>query len=133
MCYEEITHAKKSLYTENTNLTGLGGQSRKVYNISDQREWKKTLHIDMHIGDQSMITSRYHYIKCKYLLCQIQVESSEPVYEPLTADPSTEEGLSIADQIRSAAEQAINQSDYVFDEASGMYYDQQTGYYYNPV
>lgn len=47
----------------------------------------------------------------------------------------TEDGQeqSIADQLRSAAEQAITQSDYVYDEASGMYYDHQTGYYYNPV
>ena len=47
----------------------------------------------------------------------------------------TEDGQtqSIADQLRTAAEQAVTQSDYVFDEASGLYYDHQTGYYYNPV
>jgi len=57
------------------------------------------------------------------------------VYEPLTVEASTGDGnaLSIADQLRSVAEQAVSQSGYTYDEVSGLYYDQQTGYYYNPV
>lgn len=66
---------------------------------------------------------------------QTEVATEEPVYQPLDLQLVTESGesQSIADQLRSAAEQAISQSDYVLDEQSGLYYDQQTGYYYNPV
>ena len=57
------------------------------------------------------------------------------MYEPLQEEVIADDGQtqSIADQLKSAAEQAISQSDYIYDESSGLYYDQQTGYYYNPV
>lgn len=57
------------------------------------------------------------------------------MYEPLQEELVTNDGetQSIADQLRSAAEHAVNQSDYVYDETSGLYYDQKTGYYYNSV
>lgn len=38
---------------------------------------------------------------------------------------------SIADMLRATAEEALNQSGFVFDENSGMYYDHATGFYYD--
>ena len=40
---------------------------------------------------------------------------------------------SIAEQIKEAAEGAVQSSGFVYEETSGMYYDCNTGYYYNPV
>uniref|UniRef100_A0A673HG31 Angiogenic factor with G patch and FHA domains 1-like n=1 Tax=Sinocyclocheilus rhinocerous TaxID=307959 RepID=A0A673HG31_9TELE len=49
--------------------------------------------------------------------------------------PQTEEasgeGGSIADMLRTTAEEALNQTNFVFDESSGMYYDHSTGFYYD--
>ncbi|XP_073680801.1 angiogenic factor with G patch and FHA domains 1 isoform X1 [Garra rufa] len=49
--------------------------------------------------------------------------------------PQTEEasgeGGSIADMLRATAEEALNQTNFVFDESSGMYYDHSTGFYYD--
>ncbi|XP_051734224.1 angiogenic factor with G patch and FHA domains 1 isoform X1 [Ctenopharyngodon idella] len=49
--------------------------------------------------------------------------------------PQTEEasgeGGSIADMLRATAEEALNQTNFVFDESSGMYYDHGTGFYYD--
>ena len=42
-------------------------------------------------------------------------------------------GLSIADSLKQAAEDAVQQSGYVYDEQSGLYYDYKSGYYYDPV
>uniref|UniRef100_A0A673HDX5 Angiogenic factor with G patch and FHA domains 1-like n=1 Tax=Sinocyclocheilus rhinocerous TaxID=307959 RepID=A0A673HDX5_9TELE len=41
------------------------------------------------------------------------------------------EGGSIADMLRTTAEEALNQTNFVFDESSGMYYDHSTGFYYD--
>ncbi|XP_026102990.1 angiogenic factor with G patch and FHA domains 1-like isoform X1 [Carassius auratus] len=49
---------------------------------------------------------------------------------PKTEDASGE-GSSIADMLRATAEEALNQTNFVFDESSGMYYDHSTGFYYD--
>ena len=52
-------------------------------------------------------------------------------------DPSTSQdvgwasGLSIADQVKAAAEEAVNQSGFVYNEETGLYYDNTTQLYYN--
>ena len=35
--------------------------------------------------------------------------------------------------LREAAEQAMAQTGFVYDDRTGLYYDWSTGYYYNPV
>lgn len=40
-------------------------------------------------------------------------------------------GLSIADQVKAAAEEAVNQSGFVYNEETGLYYDNTTQLYYN--
>lgn len=40
-------------------------------------------------------------------------------------------GLSIADQVKAAAEEAVNQSGFVFQEETGLYYDSSTQLYYS--
>jgi len=42
-----------------------------------------------------------------------------------------ESGLSIAEQVKAAAEAAVNQSGFVYDEGTGLYYDSNTQLYYN--
>lgn len=44
-----------------------------------------------------------------------------------------DKGKSIADQVKEAAQSALNENGMVFVESAGMYYDYKTGYYYNSV
>lgn len=43
------------------------------------------------------------------------------------------EPKSVADEIKEAAEQAMQNMGFVYEATSGMYYDYNTGYYYNAV
>lgn len=40
-------------------------------------------------------------------------------------------GLSIADQVKAAAEEAVNQSGFIYQEETGLYYDNNTQLYYS--
>jgi hypothetical protein len=44
-----------------------------------------------------------------------------------------EERHSVAEQVKQAAQNAMQQTGFVYEETSGMYYDYNTGYYYNAV
>jgi hypothetical protein len=44
-----------------------------------------------------------------------------------------EERQSVAEQVKQAAQNAMQQTGFVYEETSGMYYDYNTGYYYNAV
>lgn len=44
-----------------------------------------------------------------------------------------EKNLSIVEEIKQAAEEAVQETGYVYDEASGLYYDKNSGYYYDAV
>lgn len=37
------------------------------------------------------------------------------------------------EEIKEAAESAQNETDFIYEPTSGLYYDQKTGYYYNAV
>ncbi|XP_008947415.1 PREDICTED: angiogenic factor with G patch and FHA domains 1, partial [Merops nubicus] len=45
-------------------------------------------------------------------------------------DPSVPEG-SLAESLRAAAEAAVSQTGFIYDENTGLYYDHSTGFYYN--
>lgn len=45
----------------------------------------------------------------------------------------TGESQSLVDQVKEAAESALQQTGMVYEATSGMYYDYSTGYYYNAV
>ncbi|KAM6036936.1 angiogenic factor with G patch and FHA domains 1 isoform 2-T2 [Theristicus caerulescens] len=45
-------------------------------------------------------------------------------------DTSAPEG-SLADSLRAAAEAAVSQTGFIYDESTGLYYDHSTGFYYN--
>jgi len=40
-------------------------------------------------------------------------------------------GLSLAEQVKAAAEEAVNESGFVYNEETGLYYDSNTQLYYN--
>lgn len=40
---------------------------------------------------------------------------------------------SLAESLRAAAEAAVSQTGFIYDENTGLYYDHTTGFYYNSV
>jgi hypothetical protein len=44
-----------------------------------------------------------------------------------------EEQQSLAEQVKEAAQNAMQLTGFAYEETSGMYYDYNTGYYYNAV
>lgn len=40
---------------------------------------------------------------------------------------------SLAESLRAAAEAAVSQTGFIYDENTGLYYDHSTGFYYNSV
>ncbi|XP_066157411.1 angiogenic factor with G patch and FHA domains 1 isoform X1 [Euwallacea fornicatus] len=85
-------------------------------------------------------------IKWKNKVKQLQEKKSKHVFTQTDSDVFakdtvgnnhllSESGLgnekSLVDDIREAAEQAVQNSGFVYDEASGLYYDSNSGYYYN--
>ncbi|XP_024947856.1 angiogenic factor with G patch and FHA domains 1 isoform X3 [Cephus cinctus] len=56
-------------------------------------------------------------------------EESLPSQDWTVNEP--EKGVSIIDQVKEAAESALQQTGFVYDETSGLYYDYNTGYYYD--
>ncbi|XP_078468649.1 angiogenic factor with G patch and FHA domains 1 isoform X4 [Lampetra planeri] len=53
-----------------------------------------------------------------------------PTVEAAAAEAEAE-GVSLADSLRAAAEDAMQQSGMVYDEGTGLYYDYTTGFYYD--
>lgn len=49
-----------------------------------------------------------------------------------TEETSVPEG-SLAESLRAAAEAAVSQTGFIYDENTGLYYDHSTGFYYNSV
>ncbi|XP_061426736.1 angiogenic factor with G patch and FHA domains 1 isoform X4 [Lethenteron reissneri] len=54
----------------------------------------------------------------------------DPTVEAAAAEAEAE-GVSLADSLRAAAEDAMQQSGMVYDEGTGLYYDYTTGFYYD--
>ncbi|XP_068033609.1 angiogenic factor with G patch and FHA domains 1 isoform X3 [Anomalospiza imberbis] len=53
-----------------------------------------------------------------------------PVLKSETEETSVQEG-SLAESLRAAAEAAVSQTGFIYDENTGLYYDHSTGFYYN--
>jgi hypothetical protein len=52
---------------------------------------------------------------------------------PSWSNKEEEEKQSLAEQVKEAAQNAMQLTGFVYEETSGMYYDYNTGYYYSAV
>ena len=64
-------------------------------------------------------------------------ENEPPVETPMATEAvqQNEPGppLTIAESLKQAAEEVVQQSGFVYDKTSGLYYDYNSGYYYDAV
>ena len=51
----------------------------------------------------------------------------------LAAEDTSLEGSSLAESLRAAAEAAVSQTGFSYDENTGLYFDHSTGFYYDSV
>jgi hypothetical protein len=70
--------------------------------------------------------------------CNVATQTEEQNLAHLNATPSwsnkgEEEKQSLAEQVKEAAQSAMQLTGFVYEETSGMYYDYNTGYYYSAV
>uniref|UniRef100_A0A8D0FJE1 Angiogenic factor with G patch and FHA domains 1 n=1 Tax=Strix occidentalis caurina TaxID=311401 RepID=A0A8D0FJE1_STROC len=71
------------------------------------------------------------YLTLKFLTYQICFKSmSLAALNSEAEDTSVPEG-SLAESLRAAAEAAVSQTGFIYDENTGLYYDHSTGFYYN--
>lgn len=86
--------------------------------------------------------NKYYYIlyyfqnKDKHIthaFTQTEIEHFNNVDETAINKETDNERKSVAEDIKEAAEQAMQSMGFVYEATSGMYYDYNTGYYYNAV
>lgn len=67
--------------------------------------------------------------------CHEEEKASETLVSesPWITDSTQINTTSLAEQVKEAAEQALKNTNFAYEETSGMYYDYSTGYYYNAV
>lgn len=51
----------------------------------------------------------------------------------LATEDTSLEGSSLAESLRAAAEAAVSQTGFSYDENTGLYFDHSTGFYYDSV
>lgn len=67
------------------------------------------------------------------LLSQPTVPGTEDQCSEWSSATGAKSAMSIAEEVKKVAENAMQQTGFVYEETSGMYYDYNTGYYYNAV
>ncbi|XP_071449306.1 angiogenic factor with G patch and FHA domains 1 [Hetaerina americana] len=102
-------------------------------NLVENGQSMKFLEVSSEINEQKIekSTQTDNVVFCSSD-CTCPSKSSAPLWS--SAEGNATEGLSektIAEQVKEAAEHAMQQTGFVYEETSGMYYDYSTGYYYN--
>ncbi|XP_020659733.3 angiogenic factor with G patch and FHA domains 1 isoform X2 [Pogona vitticeps] len=77
---------------------------------------------ELHLGDHQDVNGVKHDEQGEHNSVIHAVQKSE--------DSVLTEGT-LADSLRAAAEAAVSQTGFVYDESTGLYYDHSTGFYYN--
>lgn len=98
----------------------------KVLDQSETRQFDKSLFLSCREQEQNK-DCKIHILKVLYkyfYLCCVSNQESE--------DTLLAEGT-LAESLRAAAEAAVSQTGFIYDEGTGLYYDHSTGFYYNSV
>jgi len=94
-------------------------QKTKTFNIAE-------------VGTQTDEDVYYNYWTAGQVYDAAQVSAWNAANNP-TGETTTDTAKAFADEIKLAAESAMQQTGFVYEASSGLYYDYNTGYYYNAV
>ncbi|KAI5633771.1 g-patch domain-containing protein [Phthorimaea operculella] len=118
---KEVQNAMEEALSKNANEEANLDQSKTVQTKNSFTQTKTTVKLN----DPNQIQSKWLASEEKSETSDSKVDNSGWELKP------DEEGKSIADQVKEAAQSALQQSGMVYVESAGMYYDYKTGYYYN--
>lgn len=71
--------------------------------------------------------------KSTQTLDKVITHSEELITDSKSWEPTFKGTENLVEQVKEAAENAMQQTGFVYEATSGMYYDYNTGYYYNAV
>lgn len=77
------------------------------------------------------LCNKFFYRRPKYTIYSNDLTCND--FQNENDNSVSEKNLSIVEEIKQAAEEAVQETGYVYDEASGLYYDKNSGYYYDSV
>uniref|UniRef100_M3ZBI7 Angiogenic factor with G-patch and FHA domains 1 n=1 Tax=Nomascus leucogenys TaxID=61853 RepID=M3ZBI7_NOMLE len=107
----------------------------KVTELSDQQDQAietSTLNSKDHLqveNDAYPGTDRTENVKCKQV--DHFASNSQESASALATEDTSLEGSSLAESLRAAAEAAVSQTGFSYDENTGLYFDHSTGFYYD--
>nr|CAG4650359.1 EOG090X0AIB [Sida crystallina] len=70
-------------------------------------------------------------MKCGVMSLTVNCRPLSVMSDGADSEVGWESGMSLADQVKAAAEEAVNQSGFIYNEETGLYYDSNTQLYYN--
>ncbi|XP_008053456.1 angiogenic factor with G patch and FHA domains 1 [Carlito syrichta] len=91
-----------------------------TFNLKDQLQVENDVYTDTNITENVECRQEDHFAS----------SSQEPTSVLATEDTSLE-GSSLAESLRAAAEAAVSQTGFSYDENTGLYFDHSTGFYYD--
>ncbi|KAF8565895.1 hypothetical protein P879_03563 [Paragonimus westermani] len=73
-------------------------------------------------------------LETRIFFLEKELEDKDAIIQALTVrNTQLEQGKSIAEALKEASETALHYTGYIFDDRIGLYYDGNSGYYYDPV
>ncbi|XP_036265404.1 angiogenic factor with G patch and FHA domains 1 isoform X3 [Pipistrellus kuhlii] len=91
-----------------------------AYNFKDQSQIENDVYTGTDVTEKVECGQEDHFAS----------NSQEPASALATEDASLE-GSSLAESLRAAAEAAVSQTGFIYDENTGLYFDHSTGFYYD--
>ncbi|XP_062942978.1 angiogenic factor with G patch and FHA domains 1 [Cynocephalus volans] len=120
--YYQTYYNDVSLPNKETDLSVEQGQDNKVptFNSEDQSQIENDAYAGADITENVKCGQEDHFTS--------NVQESASV---LATEGTSLEGSSLAESLRAAAEAAVSQTGFSYDENTGLYFDHSTGFYYD--
>ncbi|XP_059550259.1 angiogenic factor with G patch and FHA domains 1 isoform X2 [Myotis daubentonii] len=120
--YYQTYYKDLSLPDKVTELSVQQDQDSEVsaYNFKDQSQIENDVYAGTDVTEKVECGQEDHFA----------LNSQEPASALATEDASLE-GSSLAESLRAAAEAAVSQTGFSYDENTGLYFDHSTGFYYD--
>ncbi|XP_054571127.1 angiogenic factor with G patch and FHA domains 1 isoform X2 [Eptesicus fuscus] len=120
--YYQTYYKDLSLPNKETELSVQQDQNieASTYNFKDQSQIENDVYAGTDVTEKVECGQEDHFAS----------NSQEPASALATEDASLE-GSSLAESLRAAAEAAVSQTGFSYDENTGLYFDHSTGFYYD--
>ncbi|ELW70040.1 angiogenic factor with G patch and FHA domains 1 [Tupaia chinensis] len=118
--FYQTYHNDVSLPNKETEFSVQQSQDIEIPNAKDESHIESDAYAGTDLTEDTKCGEEYHFAS----------DSQEPASALATEDTSIE-GSSLAESLRAAAEAAVSQTGFSYDENTGLYFDHSTGFYYD--